>query len=112
MHTPAVVRFVILGFAVVWIIAIVGRFARRLGRAPVRPIRGAQPVAPAPRPEGDRLIGVLRVVLGVVLFLVLAGVLRAATALPDLVILLVAAPVGGLVSALITERLVEDDDPR
>lgn len=101
-------RFVVLGLAVVWVIAIVGRFARRLGRPPVRSIRGAQ-VAPPPEPGGDRLIGVLRVVLGVVLFVVLAGVLFAATDLPDLAVALIAAPLGGLVSALVTERLVEED---
>ena len=106
-----VLRFLILAFAVLW----VGRRHR-----PVRPHVSAarpavDPAAPdpprSPEPRDDRLIGVLRLVVGAVLVIVFSLVLFALTDLPELVTLLIAAPLAGLASSS-RHRVVrpEDDD--
>lgn len=102
-------RFLILAFAVMWVVAVVGRFTRRLGRGPLVAIRGAGP-PPEPEPRADRSIGALRVVMGAVLVIAFAGTLFALTDLSDVVVVLIAAPLAGLVSSLLTEWLVTEDD--
>jgi hypothetical protein len=104
-----VLRFLVLAFAVLWVMATIGRFTRRLGRRPVAPIRGALPV-PEPEPGVDRLIGVLRMVLGTILVIAFAGTLLVLTDLPDIVVVLIAAAVAGLVAGLVTEWFVTEDD--
>ena len=102
-------RFLILAFAVLWVVSTIGRFTRRLGRRPVTPIRGALPVL-GPEPGADRLIDVLRLVLGTILVIVFVGTLFALTDLPDIVVVLIAAPVAGLGAGLVTEWFVTEDD--
>ena len=101
-------RFLVLAFAVLWAVGAIGRFARNLGRAPQPSIRGAQP-APIPEPRDDRLIGVLRLVIGGILVIVFSVVLFALTDLPELVILLITAPLAGLASSFVTEWFVSED---
>jgi hypothetical protein len=104
-------RFLVLGFAVLWAAATIGRFSRRLGRGPALSVRAPKPT-PAPAPRVDRLIGVFRVVIAAVLITGLAVALFTLTNLPDIVVVLITAPVAGLVSSLLTEWFVtEDTDP-
>jgi hypothetical protein len=104
-----VIRLLILVFGVLWGAAAVARFSRRIGRGSVRPIRGARPASPPPA-TGDRLIGLLRTVLAVLFVIAFAGALFAFTGLPDVVVVLVTAPVAGLASALLTEWFVTEED--
>ena len=101
-------RFLVLAFAVLWAVGAIGRFARNLGRTPQPSIRGAQP-APIPEPRDDRLIGVLRLVVGTILVIVFSLVLFTLTDLPELVTLLIAAPLAGLASSFVTEWFVRED---
>jgi hypothetical protein len=104
-----VLRFAVLAVAALWTVATIGRFAARLSRTRAAPIRGALP-APPPEPRPDRLIGVLRIVLGAILVIAFAAVLLVLTDLPDLLVLVLTAPVAGLVSSLVTEWFVTEDD--
>lgn len=108
--TARMLRFVIIGFAVVWAAATVARFSRRLGRGPAR-VRPS-PAPPPPEPRADRLIGVFRVVLAAVLVVAFAVALFALTDLPDVLVVIITAPVAGLVSSLLTELFVTEDDAR
>ena len=101
-------RFVIIGFAALWLASTIGRFSRRLGRRPAQAPRPSP--APTPQPRADRLIGVFRVVIAAVLVVGFAAALFAFTDLPDVVVVIVTAPVAGLVSALLTELFVTEDD--
>jgi len=104
-----VLRFLILALAVLWVVGAIGRVARNLGRAPQVSIRGAHP-APAPEPRDDHLIGVLRLVIGIIVVIVLTAVLLLLTDLPTLVVLLITAPLAGLASSFVTEWFVSEAD--
>lgn len=102
-------RILVLTVAVVWVVAVIGRVTRTVAAVSQQPVRGALPAArPAPRP--DRLIGVFRTVTGFVLVLALGGLLYAFTGLSDLAVVLVAAPVAGVLAGLLTERFVAEGD--
>jgi hypothetical protein len=103
-----VLRFVLLGFAVLWAASTVVRFSRRLGRGPVRAV--PRPAPPPAEPTADKLIGLLRVVLAAVLVVGCAVALFSLTDLPDVLILVITAPVAGLAAALLTELFVTEDD--
>ena len=102
-------RVLIISLAALWVVATVGRFARRIGRGPLIPVRGAGP-APDPEPRDDRLIGVLRLALGAALVIALFFVATALTDLPELPMLLGSALAAGVLSSFITERFVADDE--
>ena len=55
-------------------------------------------------------MGLLRTVLAVLFVIAFAGALFAFTGLPDVVVVLVTAPVAGLASALLTEWFVTEED--
>jgi hypothetical protein len=104
-----VLRFVLLAVAVVWVVATIGRVTRQLGQSTRSSVRGASPAPSAP-PRSDRLISLFRTVIGILLVLLFGGALWLLTDLPDLAVVLIAAPVAGMASSAITERFVVDVD--